>query len=60
LQKAAHKLNKTITEHCLTISAWKTKPMAFKGHDTSRSKIVIDNKIRDQVNTFHCLENLIL
>jgi hypothetical protein len=60
LQKAAYKLNKTITEHGLTISARKTKPMAFKGNDTSKSKIVIDNKIRDQVNTFHYLENLTL
>jgi hypothetical protein len=34
--------------------------MAFKGRDTGRSAIVIDNKIIEQVNSFHYLENLIL
>jgi hypothetical protein len=31
LQEAAYELNKMIAEHSLTISAWKTKLMAFKG-----------------------------
>ena len=31
LQKAAYELNEIITEHSLTISARKTKLMAFKG-----------------------------
>ena len=33
--------------------------MAFKGRDPVRTKIVIDNKIIDQVNLFNCLENMI-
>jgi hypothetical protein len=34
--------------------------MVFKRRDTGRSTIVIDNKIIEQVNSFHYLENLIL
>jgi len=34
--------------------------MVFKGRDTGRSTIVIDNKITEQVNSFHYLKNLIL
>ena len=48
-----HKLNQIITEYSLTISVQKTKPMAFKGRDPVRSKIVIDNKIIEQVNLFN-------
>jgi hypothetical protein len=33
--------------------------MAFKGGDPLRSKIVINNKIIEQVNTFNCLGNLV-
>ena len=33
--------------------------MAFKGRDPVRTKIVIDNKIIEQVNLFNCLENMI-
>jgi len=33
--------------------------MAFKGLDQVRSKIVMDNKIIEQVNSFQYLENLI-
>jgi hypothetical protein len=33
--------------------------MAFKGQDPIRSKIVIDNKIIEQVNSFTYLGNLI-
>ena len=29
--------------------------MAFKGRDPVRTKIVIDNKIKEQVNLFNCL-----
>jgi len=36
IQKAAHKLNQIITEYALTISAQKTKSMAFKGRDPMR------------------------
>jgi len=38
LQKAVHKLNQIITEYGLTISAQKTKSMAFKGRDPERTK----------------------
>jgi hypothetical protein len=55
LQKAAHKLNQIITEYGLTISLQKTKSMAFK----VRTKIVIDNKIIEQVNLFNYLGNMI-
>ena len=33
--------------------------MVFKGWDLVRIKIVIDNKIIEQVNLFNCLENMI-
>ena len=59
LQRAARKLNQIITEHGLTISVQKTKLIVFTGRDSVRSKIVIDNKITEQVNSFHYLENLI-
>jgi len=58
LQKAAHKLNQ-IKEYGLTISAQKTKSMPFKGRDPVRTKIVIDNKIIEQVNLFNYLGNVI-
>ena len=59
LQKAAYKLYQIITEHGVTISGQKIKLMAFKGRDRVRSKIVIDNKIIEQVNAFNYLGNLI-
>jgi len=59
LQNAAHKLNCLITEYGLTISVQKTKSMAFKGRDPVRTKIVIDNKITEQVNMFNYLGNMI-
>ena len=40
-------------QHDLTIFAQKTKLMAFKGWDPVRSKIVVDNKIIEQVNSIH-------
>jgi hypothetical protein len=33
--------------------------MAFKGRDPVRTKILIDNKIIEQVNSFNYLENII-
>jgi len=33
--------------------------MAFKGRGSVRTKIVIDNKITEQVNLFNCLGNVI-
>jgi hypothetical protein len=59
LQKAAHKLNRLITEYGLTISVQKTKSMAFKGRDPVRTKIVIDNKTVEQVKSFNYLGNMI-
>jgi hypothetical protein len=35
------------------------KPMAFKGRDTVRTKIVIDNKIIEKVSSFNYLGNMI-
>ena len=59
LQKTARKLNEIIIECGLTISVQKTESMAFKGRDAVRTKIVIDNKIIEQVNLFNCLGNMI-
>jgi len=59
LQKAAHKLYQILTEYGLTISAQKTKPMAFKGRVPVRTKIVIDNEIIEHVNLFNYLRNVI-
>jgi hypothetical protein len=59
LQKVAHKLNQIITEHGLTISAVKTKSMAFQGQEPVGSKIAIENKIIGNVNSFNYLGNLI-
>jgi hypothetical protein len=47
------------TEHNLTVSIQKTKSMAFKGRDSVRTKIVIDNKITEQVNSFSYVGNMI-
>ena len=52
LQKATYKLNQIITEHGFTMSAQKKKLMAFKGQESVRSKILINNKIIEQVNSF--------
>jgi len=40
---------------CISISIQKTKSMAFKGRDPVRSKIIIDNKITEEVNLFKYL-----
>jgi hypothetical protein len=58
LQKAAHKLNRIMTEYGLTISVQKTKSMAFKGQDPVITKIVIDNKLIEKVNMFNYLGNI--
>ena len=58
LQKATEKLNKIITEHGLPMSAQKRKLVALKECDQVRSKIVIDKKIIEQVNSFPYLGNL--
>ena len=53
-----YKLNQIITEYGLTISAQKTKSMALKGRNPVRTKILIDNKIIEQVNLFNYLGNI--
>ena len=58
LLKTAYKLNQIITEYSLTIPVQKTKSMAFKGWDPVRTKIVIDNIIIEQVNSFNYLGNI--
>jgi hypothetical protein len=40
-------------------TAHKTKSMAFKGKNIQRAKIVIDNKIIEQVTSFNYLGNQI-
>ena len=52
-QRATHKLNQIITEYGLTISVQKTKSMAFRGRDPVTTKIVIDNKIIEKMNSFN-------
>jgi hypothetical protein len=59
IQKAAHKLNQTITEYGLNVSEQKTKSMSFKGRDQIRSKVIIGNKIIEQVNYFNCSGSVI-
>jgi hypothetical protein len=49
MQKAVHKLDQIITEFCLTVSVEKTEWVAIKGRDAVRTKIVIDNNIREEV-----------
>jgi hypothetical protein len=58
-QKAAYKLNKIIVEHGLPISVDKTKLIVFKEREPVGHKIIIGNKIIEQVNSFNCLGNLI-
>jgi hypothetical protein len=55
----AYKLNQIINEYGLTISVQKIKSTAFKGRDPVTTKIVIDNKIIGQVNSFSYLGNMI-
>jgi hypothetical protein len=57
LQKAAYKLNPNVAEDGWTISVENTKLLTFKGREPVRSKIVIDNKIIEQLNSFNYLGN---
>jgi len=59
LRKAAYKLNEIKTVHGLTTSVEKTRLKARKGREPVRSKISIDNKIIEQINSFNYLGNLI-
>ena len=53
------KSNQIITEHGLITSVENTKLMAFKRREPFRMKIVIDNKIIENVNSFNYLGNFI-
>jgi hypothetical protein len=53
LQKAVYKLNQIITKHDLTMSAQETKLVAFQGQKPNRSKVVVVNKIIEQVNSLN-------
>lgn len=55
LQIAALKLNEIASRYNMSISAEKTKVMAFQGTNHKRCKIVIDNKSIEQVNNFNYL-----
>jgi hypothetical protein len=55
LQQAIYNLQKTISDFDMSISTEKTKIMAFLGKDPVRSKICINNKTLEQVNTFNYL-----
>ena len=59
LQKAALKLNQIITGYFLTIFVQKTKSLAYKGRAPVRTRIVVDNKIVEQVSLFNYLRNMI-
>jgi len=52
LQKIAYHLNLIARKFKMTISSTKTKSMALCGNNTQRVKIVIDDKIIEQVTEF--------
>ena len=49
-----------LVEHGWTISSQKAKLIALNGRDPVKSKIVPDNKIEEQVNSFNYLGNSII
>jgi hypothetical protein len=48
-----------LRDYGLTISVEKSKAMTLRGKEPKRSKILIDNKSIEQVNTFNYLGNLV-
>lgn len=52
LQKSVYVLNEICKEYNFKISIDKTKIMAFTGKHPTRSKIVIDNKVLEQVSKY--------
>jgi len=56
IQISTHELEKITSKYGLQISTSKMKTMAFKGTDPVRSKIVINNNITEQMNTFNYLD----
>jgi hypothetical protein len=55
LQWAIYNLQKTVSDFDVPISIEKTKIMALSGKDPARSKICVNNKTLEQVNTFNYL-----
>jgi hypothetical protein len=55
LQFATQLLYNITLEYILEISSNRSKVMAFEGNRPKRSKIEIDNKIREQVSHFNYL-----
>jgi hypothetical protein len=59
MQKTAYHLNQIITARVLSISVQKTKLMALKGGKPDGGKIVIHNKIIEEVNFCNYTGNFI-
>jgi hypothetical protein len=55
LQRAVYNLQVTASEFNMSVSAEKTKIMAFAGKEPVKSKICVNGKILKQVNTFNYL-----
>lgn len=55
LQKDIYQLNITSQNYKLNISVNKTKVLAFRGPETIRAKIVVEDKILEQINCFNYL-----
>lgn len=55
LQRAVYRLSQNAIFYNLTISANKTKIMAFKGKNPVRSKIIVNGNILEQVSHFNYL-----
>lgn len=54
-QKATHELHKVTRKYNFTISISKTKVIAFNESEPVRSKIVIEDKVVEQVNVYNVL-----
>ena len=57
LQRPGHKLQTILTKYNVNISETKTKAMAMNGKIIPRVKIVINNKLIEQVTEFICLSS---
>jgi hypothetical protein len=55
LQRAIHRLNVISEDYNMRISIHKTKVLALRGKDPKRIKIVIKQRILDQVLNFNYL-----
>jgi hypothetical protein len=51
LQKSIHSLESILSEYGLKMSTSKTKTVTFRGRDPITNKVVINNKIIEQINT---------